>query len=186
MTCRFRLRSAPNRNGGLHLDMQPGSPHRPREMLHPPPGARVEGALTNGAGTVPMSRPLTDWLRPTATPVRLEPKTQTRSPGNASHRQSRTCMCPARTRPRRAGDGTGRGHSRRAGPSSFAPRRRRSRSHPLPARRTRTYRCPGQRRTGPGSFAQPRQRSRSKQWRALPAARRRDPLRTPHATAPPP
>src|SRR5437667_5397678 len=43
--------------------MQPGSPHRPREMLHPPPGARVEGALTDGAGTVPLSRPLTDGLR---------------------------------------------------------------------------------------------------------------------------
>ena len=71
--------SAPSRNGGSHLDLQPGSPNRPREMLHPPPGARVEGALTNGAGTVPMSRPLTDWLRATArsrsehTPAGLRP-----------------------------------------------------------------------------------------------------------------
>ncbi len=74
MTCRLRLLSAPSRNGGSHLDMQPGSPHRPREMLHPPPGVRVEGALTNGAGTVPMSRPLTDWLRATArSPKRAHP-----------------------------------------------------------------------------------------------------------------
>jgi len=74
MTCRLRLLSAPSRNGGSHLDVQPGSPHRPREMLHPPPGVRVEGALTNGAGTVPMSRPLTDWLRATArSPKRAHP-----------------------------------------------------------------------------------------------------------------
>jgi hypothetical protein len=66
LTCRFRLLSAASRNGGSHLDMQPGTPHGPREMLRASPGARVEGALTNGAGTVPMSRPLTDWLRATA------------------------------------------------------------------------------------------------------------------------
>jgi hypothetical protein len=45
LTCRFRLLSAASRNGGSHLDLQPGLPHGPRELLHTSPGVGVEGAL---------------------------------------------------------------------------------------------------------------------------------------------